>query len=170
MKPEIQDRIEAIKSFWQSGMTSGAIAKGLAGLGHDVTRMSVIGMYNRYPDVLKDYPLPAPSLAKPGSRRERRAHQKRAYTKRVIKIPKPSNVLPFVIPDTAFTYVPTAPTKQLYQLEAHECRWPMNGVGADMQFCSQHAEGSYCPHHQRLSVGKGTASERGALRAARRMA
>lgn len=166
-------RIAAIHDVWEAGMSAKRIAEKLAAIeGQFVSRMVVIGIYKRNAEYLKDVPLPPPSRETFGPRRERKAHQKRAYTKRVIKIKKPrtTNVLPFVIPDTAFTYVATHPTKRLYQLEAHECRWPMNGKGFDTQFCSQHAEGTYCDHHRLLSVGHGTKSERNAHKALRKMA
>lgn len=171
-------RIEAIHGFWKDGMSSSRIAAELSRIeGQRISRMVVIGIYKRNPDEMKDCPLPPPSRTTLGYRRRKKAAS--PAKPRVPREPRPttaprskkqSNIVPFVLPASAFTYVPTHPTKRLLDLEAHECKWAMSGEGADIQFCAQEAAGSYCEHHRRMSIGQGTKSERMAVRAARKMA
>lgn len=171
-------RIKAIHGFWKDGMSSTEIAGVLSAMeGQRVTRNAVIGIYQRNPDAMKDVPLPAPSRETLGYRRSTgvvKVSKPRVYQPRAKAAPKPkSNVVPFVQRKPATAYVPTAPTKLLYQLEARECRWPMSGDGAAMQFCAQETTGGdvpYCEHHYCASVGPGTKFERGAARALRRLA
>lgn len=176
MKPEIQERIDAIRSLYEPGMSALSITMALCERGIDVSRNAVIGMYTRYGDnALKDCPLLPQGVNRsraPGKPRGTYNVKPRApKPARPKPTPKPkSNVVPFALPASAFTYVPTHPTKRLLDLEAHECKWAMSGEGADIQFCAQEAAGSYCEHHRRMSVGSGTKSERMAVRAARKMA
>ena len=171
-------RIKAIHGFWKDGMTSSDIADVLSSIeGQRVTRAAVIGIYHRNSDAMKDVPLPPPSRETFGYRRSTgvvKVSKPRVYQPRAKAAPKPkSNVVPFVQRKPATVYVQTAPTKMLYQLESRECRWPMSGDGAGMQFCAQETTGSdvsYCEHHYCMSVGPGTKFERGAARALRRLA
>lgn len=172
-------RLAAIARLWRPRITTSDIALALSRIEQkQITRNVVIGLYSRYgKDQLKAYPLQAPSQCVRGRRRKDIGDDPiipKPYRKRVQTEPRPpkpkSNVVPFVLPESVFTYVPTHPTKRLLDLEAHECRWAMSGAGEDIQFCAQHAEGSYCEHHRRMSIGQGTRSERMAVRAARRLA
>ena len=172
-------RLAAIAKLYRPRMTASDIALALSRIEQKrITRNVVIGLYSRYgKDQLKAYPLQAPSQCVRGRRRKDIGDDPiipKPYRKRVQTEPRPpkpkSNVVPFVLPESAFTYTPTHPTKRLLDLGAHECRWAMSGAGADIQFCAQHAEGSYCEHHRRMSIGQGTRSERMAVRAARRLA
>ena len=178
MKPEIQERIDAIKELYEPGMSALSITMALCERGFDVSRNAVIGMYTRYGDsALKGCPL-----LPQGVNRSRAVGKPRGPYKvkpRAPREPRPttaprskkqSNIVPFVLPASAFTYVATHPTKRLLDLQAHECKWAMSGEGADIQFCAQEAAGSYCEHHRRLSVGQGTKSERMAARTLRKMA
>lgn len=171
-------RIEAVKGFYEAGMTAKAIAEKLSGLeGKFVSRMAVIGIYNRNRDELAGCPLPPSGrdLSNLKTKKQKLtppvAVPKRRPRGQTPK-PKPSNVIPFIIPETAFTYEATHPTKKLWELAAIECRWPMTGGGAETDFCSQHrsADSSYCEHHRRLSIGPGTKWERRAEETLRKLA
>jgi len=179
MKPEIQERIDAIKELYEPGMSALSITMALCERGFDVSRNAVIGMYTRYGDnALKDCPL-----LPQGVNRSRAPGKPRGPYKVKPRAPKPlrekpapkpkSNVVPFMLPASAFTYVAAAPTKPLRAVPDGECKWPISGDGFDAQFCAQETTGrnvSYCDHHRRLSVGQGTKSERMAARALRKMA
>lgn len=59
-------------------------------------------------------------------------------------------------------------------LSSHECRFPLYGEGVATRFCAVEiapadwnpgfSGGSYCPFHRQLSRGRGTESERSAVR------
>lgn len=170
-------RIDAIHQFYEPGMSARLIADRLAAIeGQPVSRNTVIGIYKRNADYMKDVPLlpPGVNLHRPPPKPRGPYNVKPRAPKpepREKPTPTPkSNVVPFVLPESMFTYAPTHPTKRMLDLEAHECRWAMSGAGFDIQFCAQHAEGSYCEHHRRMSIGPGTKSERLAARGARKMA
>ncbi len=51
----------------------------------------------------------------------------------------------------------------LMALTQHTCRWPVD-TKKGIMFCGSVSEGIYCERHSTLSRGKGTLSERSALR------
>lgn len=52
----------------------------------------------------------------------------------------------------------------LFMLTQHACRWPIDNPKAIL-FCGESSHGeTYCPTHYTMSRGKGTQSERNALR------
>lgn len=170
-------RIEAIKGFYKPGITSQQIADNLARIeGKAITRATVIGIYNRNKDALKNFPLnPYGYNGQEFTHYGKVPKQKpRAKTRKAAAprpAPKPvSNVLQFATREPAPEYAPDHPTKLLWQLAAIECRWPVDGVGAETQFCSQHRSGesSYCEHHRVLSIGQGSRGERQALKTLKR--
>lgn len=169
-------RIEAIRGFWKPGMSSKKIAETLSEIeGTTVSKNAVIGIYKRNKDYLLECPLPPSGRDMVSQKRVKAAKPAKPRAKKpAIVPPKPvqghSNVVPFVLPETAFTYVATHPTKRLMDLKANECRWPMNGSGADTQFCSQEADGTYCEHHRAMSIGKGSRGEQEALKTLRKLA
>ena len=183
MKPEIQERIDAIKELYEPGMSALSITMALCERGFDVSRNAVIGMYTRYGDnALKDCPLLPQGVNRsravgkprgPYNVKPRDPKPPRPKASAKPKQAKASNVVPFALPAGAFTYVATAPTKPLRSVPDGECKWAISGDGFDAQFCAQETTGrnvSYCDHHRRLSVGQGTKSERMAARALRKMA
>lgn len=60
--------------------------------------------------------------------------------------------------------------KYLYEMERTDCRWPISGDRSTTLFCgNEQLQGKpYCPCHHRLSVGRGTESERTATKISRR--
>lgn len=56
----------------------------------------------------------------------------------------------------------------LVDLDHGMCKWPI-GEGRPYLFCGAAAAGPYCPHHTDMSVGRGTESERSAIRVARKI-
>lgn len=81
-------------------------------------------------------------------------------------------------PARADAFRPLPGVSPVPMAEARGCRWPVHEAGDPMQESATHVCGAervhpklaYCPVHHRLSVGRGTQSERDAVRAARRAA
>jgi hypothetical protein len=54
---------------------------------------------------------------------------------------------------------------RLLDHKAGQCRFPVEGEGADLLYCGRGAvHGSYCPEHRKVAYGRGTPSERSAHR------
>lgn len=66
-----------------------------------------------------------------------------------------------MIDPTAF--LPVGNEIDIMALTAFTCRWPVDTKDG-VRFCGSTSEGSYCSHHYSLSRGKGTMSERDAIR------
>jgi GcrA cell cycle regulator len=60
----------------------------------------------------------------------------------------------------------------LLELEYHHCRWIEGNPSDERPYCgaSRIVGRSYCPHHNELSIGKGTPRERNSIKAAMRVA
>lgn len=59
-------------------------------------------------------------------------------------------------------------SKDLLDLRSCDCRWPLND-GAPFLFCAEEVTtgSAYCAHHKQRSTGRGTISERRAIKDAR---
>lgn len=131
-----------------------------------ITRNSIIGLYHRNPVALKgaplngDYTKPVKVAAKPRADRPRPQLVKKNKTTPELmaqekKIFERAQALP----------APAPLNMTLLELNHNDCRWPVSGEGAKMLFCGHNVEDgkSYCPCHVRMSVGRGTESERNAV-------
>ena len=166
-------RIELIKEIYQPGMSALDIANAVAARTHEqLSRMVIMGIYSRNRAELAEYPLRAWGETKrtPERDRERRNRENSAKRERrrlarlqreaehAYAPPQPKQ-RKAPEPSEAQAYDATATLKRLFELGKAECRWPITGSKADIQFCGHPATGVYCEHHQLRSVGKGTISE-----------
>lgn len=132
----------------------------------EISRNSIIGLYHRNPVALKDAPLngdytkPVKATSKPRADRPRPQIVKKNKTTPELmaqekKIFERAQALP----------APAPLNMTLLELNHDDCRWPVSGEGAKMLFCGHSVEDgkSYCPCHVRMSVGRGTESERNAV-------
>jgi hypothetical protein len=136
------EKIEAVKTIWQPGMSANQIAANFNG----ATRNAVIGMYGRYPDLLNDTPLKRPTasviaMVKAKVRRRIAPSAKR---------PGAHVECLFEEPQSEWHVC----GKPLVRLGAKQCKWPVNdAAAAEMHlFCSAPAEGSYCAAHAKRSI------------------
>jgi hypothetical protein len=178
-------RIQQIKALYKPGMSALDIANALSAVTREhVTRMVVMGIYNRNRDELSVFPLRQLGELKrePSQDRERRERENVAKrerrrlfrlqreAERAAEPPAPVKERKPAEPALIQTYDATALLKRLFELGAKECRWPISGTKADILFCGHKAEGIYCHHHRLRSVGKGTISEQRAPNDLRRHA
>lgn len=146
------DRVSAIQRVYETGDSAGLIASKLG-----TTRNSIVGYYNRTPELREKCPLHLQNQAKPRQPRQSRRQN-----------PKPRAVPP---PDMPIVYSepPKATGMRLADLGRYQCRWAVNDAkrGEEHLFCG--ADGfPYCPNHARLSRGPGTEGERSAVRVLRK--
>jgi hypothetical protein len=139
------EKIEAVQTVWQPGMSASQIAAHFNG----VTRNAVIGLYHRHAAHLADVPLKKPTIAVTAMVK---AKTGKNYT---VRTARPKSDAPDLVPE----YIPEPSAhgwhgcgKPLMLLEAHQCKWPVNDapVGELHLFCSMPAERSYCKVHDRL--------------------
>lgn len=150
------DRIAAIRAVWAVNLTMSQIAARIPGC----NRNRVAGIYSRYKDQLLDRPLRTkqPGVGAKGSSRA----NGRVVTHHVWRKPRMAPMKP--IPPAK--YDDTSLKLAMDQLGGRQCRWPTHGpdeIGMIL-FCGHEAEGSYCTHHKRRSVSRGTESERTAVK------
>lgn len=149
--------VETLKKLWAEGRSVGEIAAELGG----VSRNAVIGKAHRLhlvPHVnAPEHGKPSvsvPRVAKPFIRTARLPKAKVDLVKvaAVKKMVERTSALPAPAP-LNFT---------LLELNHGDCRWPVSGDGAKTLFCGHKVEAgkSYCACHCRMSVGRGTESER----------
>lgn len=62
--------------------------------------------------------------------------------------------------------------KLTYQLEARDCRYIVEGEGASARYCCAQTpvDSSWCTYHRMVISGRGTESERNAIKALERSA
>lgn len=96
--------------------------------------------------------------------------------RKIVAAVKPVRRAPAPPPELVIVQLgPVRPGIKITDLERGECRWPVESIGDQHFFCGyavhSHAghDGvvkrlSYCRHHYEIGRGKGTASERAALR------
>jgi hypothetical protein len=138
------EKIEAVKSVWRPGMSASQIAENFPG----VTRNSVIGLYGRYPDLLAETPLKAPtkSIAAMAKARARGAPS----TVRPKRISRPAEEI----------QVEKLPVhtcgKPLMMLGAYQCRWPVNEASTEEThlFCAAPTRKTFCQAHHAWAFTK----------------
>lgn len=155
--------VETLKTMWNKGHSAGEITEEIPG----VTRNSVIGKAYRLG--LREH-VNAPKLNKTISVKAKTEQPvKKLVRDRRVKISKPDPVKVAEvrkIAERAQALPAPAPLNfTLLELNHDDCRWPVSGEGAKMLFCGHNVEDgkSYCPCHVRMSVGRGTESERKAV-------
>ncbi|MCD1266051.1 hypothetical protein B5M44_24955 [Shinella sumterensis] len=178
-------RIGIIKEIYQPGMSALDIANAVAARTHEqLSRMVIMGIYARNRAELAEYPLRAWGETKQSAKlkrdRRHRENDAKRERRRLARIqreaeraaapPRPRKERKAPEPSEPQAYDATATLKRLFELGAHECRWPIIGSKADTLFCGHRAAGVYCDHHQLRSVGKGTISEQRAPNDLRRYA
>lgn len=178
-------RIELIKELYTPGMSALDIANAVAARTHEqLSRMVIMGIYARNRAELAEYPLRGwgETKSRPerlvdrrhrennAKRERRRLARLQREAERAAVPPRPPKERKAPEPSEAQAYDATATLKRLFELDTTECRWPIAGSKADIQFCGHPASGTYCDHHQLRSVGKGTISEQRAPNDLRRHA
>jgi GcrA cell cycle regulator len=165
-----EDRVDMLEKLWTQGLSASEIALALGG---NVTRCAVIGKVHRLG-------LPARrERINPMGRTIRVYHQRppRPKRKRIskAKVRKPIVVLPELVSlppplSKAWEPLPETTPISLMALTDAVCRWPVGGdhetPGVGFCGCPVAPGRSYCPQHFATSIGKGTPSERIAVKAA----
>ena len=154
---------ETLKAMWNKGHSASEIVAAIPG----VTRNSVIGKAYRLG--LREH-VNAPKLNKPlpTSSENGRAPVKKLARDARVKIAKPDPVkvaeVTRLVERVAALPAPKPLNLTLLELDSRSCRWPVAGEKASTLFCGHPTEDSksYCTCHVRLSVGRGTESERDA--------
>ncbi len=150
------DRITELRQLWANGYTCSQAAAALGG----ITRNAVIGKVRRLG--LEGRASGNASLRKFHPRTPK-APSDRAPRKRYPSAPQPRpNLAPEEIELRVAAVIPLHVT--LMDLERHQCRYPYGDQA--FTFCGhpQFGESSYCSAHMLLCTGRGTASERNAVR------
>jgi len=166
MKPwshlDTGERIAAIKSAWQAGMSASDIAHALASrFGSDITRNMVIGYYTRYRAEMRQYPLlPANMSHLPKAKAYRPKPAPKTKRKRR-KIPQMCDA-PLEPPRSIGLTM--LELKDFSHASPNQCRWAITGSDVHPSrhlFCGcETAPGQpYCDYHTVRSMGAGTASE-----------
>lgn len=163
------ERIAAIREVYPQTVGSmRAIAAGLSlKFGEEVSRNSVAGIYERNRDELRACKLTGAQPGGPQPRKERPT--KVAKPVAVKPAPASRHAGPALI---GSVLRPDPLLKTLVDLNANECRWPVDGEKAETRFCCHAVSGtsSYCEYHRLASKGSGTVSERLAAGELRRAA
>lgn len=159
------ERIEKLTELWDAGLSASKIAERMGG----TTRNGVLGKVHRLhlsprPARVKVHKNP-PKPKKP--RAARKSPKERPY------YPMAANFTPHPVKPRGEAWEPLEGTTPLTLelLNAGQCKWPVGDTtGAQTLFCGARADaGSYCQHHHAWSIGQGTESERGAVKAAVRV-
>lgn len=156
--------LDTLKTMWVDGHSATQIAKAMG----SVTRSAVLGKIKRLKDS-GDFEV-----------RERKVNPTLGAPTKISKpapkptpkpAPKPKAPL---LPASEFPtegnvdgmLKPVSFDKGLIELERLDCRWIVSGEGESAFFCAnaQTAGSSYCEYHRRASIGRGSRSERNALK------
>lgn len=157
------ERIEKLRQLWAEGLSAGQIAARFPGASRNaiIGKAHRLGLSKRAVGKRNDLNLvaPKPATVKPlvGSAqfaRKKADPAKMAEVKAIENKPAPAG-----LPKPLFV--------KLFELERNDCRWPVTGEKENTLFCGHNVDrgSSYCAGHHRLSIGKGTASERAAVTA-----
>ncbi len=172
MRTVTQGDLERIGALLRQGLSSAEIA---LELGDGRSRNAVQGIVYRYREQIGvGFSRPPGWQAKSTrqdsgkagnlSLRARRARQRSLKAKAPAFAPEPVTSSVVAIPE------PEPLNLTLCDLAKGQCKWPVNDPprGGVFLFCGHDAEGPYCAHHTLRAIGEGTASERRAVRDARR--
>jgi GcrA cell cycle regulator len=160
------ERCEQLRALWLDGHSCSIIAGMIGG----VTRNAIIGKVHR--------------MKLPGRKQTSALYRMRPGRPRKVWAPKPPKIKrkertkvirppvlkaePFAF--SAEAWEPLGPAISLLSLSDTVCRWPVGGTntepGTGFCGCSVKRGKVYCPEHYARSVGKGTPSEREAVRIA----
>lgn len=129
-----------------------------------ISRNVIMGLYDRNRAAFADMPLSndgRPSHVKQPAARPRRLKLMPVIND-VPNPPAPLDAEPADLP--AMPSGPRPLLLTLLELGNRDCRWPVGGEKAGTLFCGhpQAPGSSYCDCHKRMSVGRGTESERNA--------
>ena len=149
-----EERIATLQKLWADGKSATEISAAFGGI---VSRNGIIGKVHRLGLSSRSKVSLAPpreTRVKPLVRDARRAKTKvdpvkAAEVKKIENRPAPAEI-------------PKPLSVMLFELNHNDCRWPVSGEKASTLFCGHNVEPGcpYCPGHKRMSVGKGTESER----------
>lgn len=160
-----EERIARLIELDEKGYSATQIAKDLGG----VSRNAVIGKLSRMKSHRpRNIDQTTKKVVKPGARKPRTISApkvKPANKRRAPRTPPPAAVRTRSdLPDGV----------SLVDLNPDQCRFPLREVlsGADQRFCGAPVgvstrpgvRANYCPHHQHITTGVGTPSERRAAR------
>lgn len=166
--PEREDRL---RELWSSGLSASAIA---SVMGDGLTRNSIIGKAHRMDLAAR---RPSGPRGQTWSREKRKlttktVQRKQSFTKKRTDwthAPKPPEMKPAKQKPKgeAWEALERVVPVSLLDLGAGQCKWPVT-EDSPFLFCgAASTHGPYCHHHHLWSVGHGTASEQGAIKAAR---
>lgn len=175
--PELKDQVA---DMLHEGLSASQIAARIG----DVTRNAVIGVVNR-DKRLKEIGFKRAKSENDGtvtarakrisaaSNRKKNVRGGTVSRNRLKIVPTPPIVEIFeAIPDVPGRFgAPHVAGVDLMMLTEHRCKWPIND-GGPFLFCGEakKSDRPYCAFHAQASIGKGTESERTAVRSAMRMA
>lgn len=175
------ERKQMVKEMLIEGLTAKQMADRL---GNGITRNAVIGFVSRNPDLKAIGFKRAPSehsgtMAARAERISVAAQRKKNIRGGVISktrlkvVPTPPIVEVFdAIPDVPGRFgAPHVAGIDLMMLTEHRCKWPIND-GGPFLFCGEakKSDRPYCAFHATAAIGKGTESERTAIRSALKIA
>jgi GcrA cell cycle regulator len=161
------ERMQQLTDLWRAGLSCSMIAREM---GQGLTRNAVIGKVHRMG-------LPGRAtviqLSAGQPRKQRAEESKPRFTKRRrIALGLPAGLPPLKVSlqkpqGEAWEAIPGVVPVSMIDLEAGRCKWPV-GRETPFLFCGAPAtHRHYCDHHHAWSVGQGTLSERGAIKAAK---
>jgi GcrA cell cycle regulator len=165
------ERIAQLTELWLDGRTCSQIAMELGG----VTRNAVIGKVHRLklpPRKVRINPYGLRKVSAPLGRKPQPMRPKKPPRVKPMGIAFPPEFppLPERLTD-AWEPLPDRFPLPLIALSDKTCRWPVGGddrtPGIGFCGCTVMQGRTYCPEHYATSIGKGTPSERGAVKAAK---
>lgn len=166
-------KIEAVKLAWRPNIV---VRHMLEDLPQGATKNAVIGVYNRNPDLRISHPLNACPIKRQYHRTVERSARvaKRVYKPVTVKAVVDDTLKRWPKMMAAISDGPVEPALydaasmrlSLLELTNRTCRYPTHGQGEATFFCGHGAEleDAYCAHHRARCAGRGTESERGALK------
>lgn len=150
------EREQTLRHLWEvEGLSSGDIAWQMG-----LTRNAVIGKVTRL-KLVKRVTKVAPRM-KPPVQRKPPSTRFGQIRPKLLPEPLPGDLQR--LSGAAWSPLPGTQPVALDDLSVGMCRWPI-GEGRPFLFCGTAAgAGVYCHHHHALSIGRGTDSERAAVR------
>lgn len=169
------ERKQMVKEMLREGLTGDQMA---ARLGNGITRNAVIGFVHRNPDLkaigFKRSPGPQNIEKKRdlaiAAKRRKNVRDGTVSLNKIKAIQAPAIVELFDAVPGRFG-APHVAGMDLMMLNEHRCKWPIND-GGPFLFCGEakKSDRPYCAFHNMAALGKGTESERSAVRSALKVA